>query len=87
MIEAEPEAPTVMVEGDREDDRYDGKYGQHGLEARVDKRQRGDVEDEYDELRRDHVSHDRADEKTVLAFEQRVARGALMFDVKGTRDD
>jgi len=87
MIEAEPEAPTVVIEGDGEDDRHGGENRQDQLEARVDEGQRGDVQNEYDELRRDHVRHDRADEKTIFAFEQRVARRALMFDVEGASDD
>ena len=87
MVEAEPEAPTVMVEGDGKDERDGGEAGQDEIEARVDDGQAEDVEDEYDELGRDHVRHDRADEETVLAFEEGVAGRALVFDVEGALDD
>lgn len=87
MIEAKPETPTVMIKSDGEDDGHDGENRQDELEACVDEGQRDDVQNEYHELRRDHVSHDRADEKTVFAFEQRIAHGALMFDVEGAPDD
>ncbi len=87
MVETEPETPTVMIESDGEDDRDDGENRQDKLEARADEGQRGDVQQEYHELRRDYVRHDRADEEAVFAFEQRVAHGALMFDVEGTPDD
>ena len=87
MIEAEPEAPTVMIESDGKEERDRRETGEHQIEARVDDRQADDVEDENHELGRDHVRHDRSDEKAVLAFEEGVAARALMFDVKRALDD
>jgi hypothetical protein len=87
MVEAEPEAPTMMIEGHGEDERDRREAGQNQIEARVDDGQAKDVEDENHELRRDHVRHDRADEEAIFTFEEGIAGRALVFDVEGTLND
>jgi len=59
------------------------QYRQHGLLVQMREEQTEKVYDQDADLSRDHVRHNRADEKAFFAFEGRVAGGAVNFDIEG----
>ena len=86
-VEAEPEAPTVVIKGDRENQRQHKQQHQHTFISRADNQQEKEAHQQDYELGRDDVGEDRADKKPVLTLEQREAAWAVMPDVKRSRDD
>jgi hypothetical protein len=78
MIEAEPEAPTMMIEGQGKEKRDADEELNDQLIVKTEERQRDEEDQQDDELRYHHVSHNRAHEKAVLTLEERSARRAMM---------
>lgn len=83
MIEAQPQTPTMVIKSQREGDPNHEKHSQHGLLVQMREEQTKKVNDQNEKLSRNHVRHDRADEKAFLAFEGNVAGGAMYFDIEG----
>ena len=86
VVEGEPDAPTVVIEGYGEEKRghEEERENQLVIEPRDEAR---DVERHDKALGRDHVDENRADEKARLAHEERVAGRAVVLDLERPLDD
>jgi len=87
VVKTEPQTPTVMIKGDREDQRHDKQHHQDGFVFRAYHQQHEEAVDEDYQLRDDDIRQDCAHEKPVFAFEEGQAIGAMMTDVKWALDD
>jgi hypothetical protein len=84
MIEAEPDAPAMVIEGYGKKERGDEKGWENQLVTEAYQYQTDDVNRQNEKFRRDHVNENRADEKTRLAHKKRVAGRAMMFYLERT---
>jgi hypothetical protein len=82
VVETQPETPTVVIKGDREDQSDDKQHNQHTLVPRADHQQTKEAKDEDHQFGYDHVRQNCAHEKPVFAFEKRLATGAMMPDME-----
>jgi len=72
----------VVIEGNREDQRYYKQHHQHTLVLSADYQQTKEAKDKDYQFRYHHIRQDRPDEKAVFAFVQREAIRAMMPDMK-----
>jgi hypothetical protein len=86
IVETEPEAPTVVIEGDREDQRDDKQHHQNALVLSAYHQQHKEAVEEDYQLRYDHIRQDCTHEKAVFAFEERHAIGTVVPDMKRAFD-
>lgn len=86
-VEAEPQAPTVVIEKDREDQGHDEEQDQYVAIVGPDNQQEKEADHENHEFSRDYVCEYRAYEKPFFTFEKRQAVWAVMPDMKGMRGD
>ena len=82
MIEAEPDAPAVVIEGYGKEERGDEEAWENDLVAETEHDQKEDVDCQDDKLRRHDVDQDRPDKETRLAHKERGAGRAMVFDLK-----
>jgi len=87
IVKTEPEAPTVMIKADREDQRDDEQEHQHGLVVSTDHEQHEEAEDKDHQFSYDHIRQNRAHEEAVFALVEREAFGAVVADVERPLDD
>jgi hypothetical protein len=73
MIEAQPETPAMMIKSQRKKNGEDNQEPDDQLIFKAEERQRDEIHNQNQELRRHHVSHNRTHEKTVFTLEQRAA--------------
>ena len=79
MIEAQPKTPTMVIERQRKGYANAEQDPQDCLLAKVGKEQTSEIRKQNDGLGRNHVRHDRTDEKSFLAFEDDAARSTTML--------
>ena len=63
----------MMIKSQREKDREDNQKPYDEFVFKAEERQRDEIYDQNQKLRRHHVSHNRTHKKTVLTLEQRAA--------------
>jgi hypothetical protein len=73
MVEAQPDAPAMMIEGDGKRDAEDEEDVEHQLKAGADEEQADDVDGYNQDLCGDDVDDDGTDKKAVLALKERAA--------------
>ena len=73
----------MVIESEGKRNPHCEKNGQHRLLVQMREEQTEKVNEQNEELSRNHVRHDRAHEKAFLTFEVHIAGGALRFDIKG----
>ena len=81
-VEPEPQAPTVMIEKNRENQGHYKEQDQHVAVVGPDYQQEKEADHKNHDLRRNHVSEYRANKKPLLTLEQRQAVRAMMADMK-----
>ena len=64
MIEAEPDAPAMVIEADGKTERHYEEDCENELNIIVDDWQTNEVDGQNRKFRRDHVDQNRADEKS-----------------------
>ena len=87
VIKTEPQTPTVMIKGDREDQRHDEEKHQNTFVFGADHEQHEEAEDEDHQLCYHHIRQDRAHEKPVFTLVKGQTFGAVMADVERALDD
>jgi hypothetical protein len=78
MIEAEPDAPAMMIESYWKNERRDEKRRQDALMIETEYDQKEDVDCQNHKLSRDDVDQNCPDKETRLAHKERIARWAMM---------
>jgi hypothetical protein len=73
----------MMIESQRTGDSEHEQNGQDSPIAQIGEEQAKKVNQQDQDLSRDHVGHDRAYEKSFLTFEGHVAGCAMRFDIEG----
>jgi len=87
MIHAQPQRPCVMVKRQRKNNRNHKQDCENRRIAQVCENKAGEISDENKDFSGDHVRHDCADKEAFLAFEDRAARPATMFQIKRSPHD
>ena len=87
MVEAEPNAPTVMVESKREQEREPQEHSDYKLIVSGDDWQRNHVGQNNDRLGADYGDHNRTHEESLFALKDGSARFTTLFDVKQACED
>ena len=87
MIEAEPDAPAMVIEGHWKQQRRDEEDCQDELVMRANEQQRDKIQSQNHDLGRDDVDQDRSDKEAFLTHKERVARRAMVFDLEWALDD
>lgn len=82
MVEAQPNAPTVVVERQRENQRESQEHADYKLIVSGNDWQRNHISQDNDCLGADYGDHDCAHEESLFAFEDGAARLTTLFDVK-----
>lgn len=82
MVEGQPDTPTVMIEGHREQQGDRQEDSDYELIMRIDDRQRHQVCENDHDLSCNDCDHDRSHKKSFLALEDGAAGLALFFDMK-----
>ena len=82
MVEAQPNAPTVVVERQRENQRETQQHSDYKLIVSGNDWQRNHIGQNNDCLGADYGDHDCAHEESLFAFEDGSARLTTLFDVK-----
>jgi hypothetical protein len=73
----------MMIESQRTSDAKHEQNGQDSLIAQIGEEQTEKVNEQDQDLCRDHIGHDRAYEKSFLTFEGHIAGRAMRFDIEG----
>lgn len=87
MVKAEPDAPAIMIENYREQERCSEENLDNQLVIEAEHRQAEDVKSYNHEVRCDYIDQNRSDEKARLAHKQRIARRAMMLDLERPLND
>ena len=87
MVEAEPDAPAMMIKGYGEQERTGEENCQHALEIKAEDDQAKKVNPQNHHLCCDHVDENRPDKKARLAHEDRSAGRALRLNLKRALND
>ena len=77
-----PQAPTVVIKGNRKNQRHYEEQDQNVIIIRADNQQEEKAHQQDRELRGDDIRQDCADKKAVFPLKQRHAVWAVMTDVK-----
>src|SRR4051794_26228283 len=87
MIEAQPEAPAMMIKGHGKQQREREEDHENLLVKGAYPGQTDEVGGQNDQLRGDDVDGDRPDEETLLALKERAAHRALVLDLERRLND
>ena len=79
VIETQPQRPTVMIEREWKREPNHEKNRQRDPFIKIGEEQGREINDDNQDLGGDHVRHNRADKKSLLALENHFAGGAAMF--------
>lgn len=87
MVEAEPDAPAMMIEsyGKQQGGDEEGCENELIIKAEYDKTKK--VNNQNHHLRRNHINQDCPDEETFLTHKERVACRTMMLDFEWTLND
>ena len=86
MIEAQPNAPAMVIEGQGKYDRNDEEERENELNVVTDDWQTNEVDGQNRKFCRDHVHQYRAHEKSFLTIEHHRAVRTLIFYPEWTLD-
>ena len=84
MIETQPDAPAMVIEGDGQYERNDEEERENELNIVTDDWQTNEVDGQNRKFRRDHVDQNRAYEKSFLTIEHHRAGRTLIFYLEWT---
>ena len=87
MVEAEPDAPAMVIEGHWKQQRRDEEDCQDELVMSTNEQQRDKIKSKNHDLGRDDVDQDRSDEEAFLTHKERVARRAIVFYLERPLND
>ena len=87
MVEAEPDAPTMVIEGHWKQQCCDEEDCENELVMRANEQQRDKIKSKNHDLGRDDVDQDRSDEEAFLTHKERVARRAIVFYLERPLND
>lgn len=87
MVEAEPDAPAMVIEGHWKQQCRDEEDGENELVMSANEQQRDKIKSQNHDLGRDDVDQDRSDKEAFLTHKERVARRAMVFDLEWALDD
>lgn len=79
MIQAQPDAPTVMVESYRKQEPHHKKNGEHRL-AVGEQKEADEIQDQYEEFGGDDVDGDGSDKEAFFALKESATVRAMMSD-------
>ena len=84
MIEAQPDAPAMVIKGDRKSQRHYEQDRENELSIVTDDWQTKEVDGQNRKFRRDDVDQNRAHEKPFLTIEHHRAGRTLIFYLEWT---
>ena len=86
MIEAQPNAPAMVIEGQGKYDRNDEEERENELNVVTDDWQTKEIDRQNRKFRRDHVDQNRAHEKSFLTIEHHRTERTLIFYLEWALD-
>ena len=87
MVEAEPDAPAMMIEGYGKQQSGDEEDCENKLIIDAEDNQGNQIKNQDHHLRRNYIDQDCPDEEAFLAHKECVAGRAMMFDFEWTLND